>query len=244
MIEIEDLCLVRRGTPVLDGVHLTVPAGTITYLLGCNGAGKSTLLQAVAGVHRPGRGRIRIGGSGAVGSGAVRSGSAGSGLVGAHFGPGQAHPGHTVDRHLRWVAAAAGVPASRVAQVRGRAGLDEVRGRRVGQLSLGWRQRLAVAAALLPDAPALVFDEPLNGLDVAAQLWFRGLIAELRGEGRALLIASHHLDEATRGADRFAVLAGGILVADADRAEFLADGVGLETKYLQVTGAQRGQWWP
>ncbi|GAA1081971.1 ABC transporter ATP-binding protein [Tsukamurella spumae] len=218
MISVQELRVHRARRPVLQDVTLTVPDGAVTYLLGRNGAGKSTLLRAVAGLLRPSAGTVDPGGS-----------------IGLHLGPDAAAPAHTVHRHLRWVAAGSGCPPARVDVVIRDAGLGEVAGARIGALSLGWRQRVAVAAALLPDAGAVVFDEPLNGLDIDAALWFRGVLTRLAARGASVLVASHHLDEALRTGDRLAVLEGGRIVAEHLPGDF-ADGAAFETAYLRAIG--------
>lgn len=219
MISVQELRVHRSRRPVLRGVTLTIPDGAVTYLLGRNGAGKSTLLRAVAGLVRPSAGTVDPGGD-----------------IGLHLGPDSADPGHTVRRHLRWVAAGSGCPRSRVDAVIGDAGLDGVAGIRIGALSLGWRQRVAVAAALLPEAATVVLDEPLNGLDIDAALWFRGVLADLAARGASVLVATHHLDEALRTGHRLAVLSGGRIVAEHVPSDF-ADGASLEAEYLRVIGA-------
>ncbi len=219
MISVADLAVHLGGRPVLRGATLTVPDGGVSYLVGRNGAGKSTLLRAVAGVVRPEAGRADPGGE-----------------VGLHLGPDTADPGHTVIRHLRWVAAGSGCTRGRVDAVLAEAGLDGVRGRRIGTLSLGWRQRVAIAAALLPDAGAVVFDEPLNGLDIDAALWFRRVLARIAAGGASVLVATHHLDEAHRTGDRIAVLDDGRVVAEHLPSDF-PDGAALEAAYLRAIGA-------
>ncbi|KXP10186.1 ABC transporter ATP-binding protein [Tsukamurella pseudospumae] len=218
MISVHELRVHRARRPVLQGVTLAVPDGAVTYLLGRNGAGKSTLLRAIAGLVRPSAGTVDPGGD-----------------IGLHLGPDTADPGHTVRRHLRWIAAGSGCPRARVDDVLGEAGLDGAADTRIGALSLGWRQRVAVAAALLPGAGTVVFDEPLNGLDIDAALWFRDVLADLTDRGASVLVATHHLDEALRTGDRLAVLAGGRIVGEHLPSDF-ADGASLEAAYLRMIG--------
>lgn len=198
MIEVN--CLTKTFGPnrAVDSVSLTLPAGSVTALLGLNGAGKSSLLRLIAGLDRPDGGTVTVRGRRPHGS-----------LVGAHLGPDAADPRHTVSRHLRWLAALAGVDADRVEAVLARAELSARRGDRIATLSLGARQRLAIAGALLCRPSALLFDEPLNGLDVPGIVWFRGLLRELAGAGCTVVVATHLLAEVVLSADRVVVLRDG-----------------------------------
>lgn len=218
MIEVHGLRVRRGAHSVLREVSLTVPDGAATYLLGRNGSGKSTLLQVIAGLIREDAGTVES-----------------SGRIGLHLGPDTANPGHTVRRHLRWVAAGTGCVPGRVDEVIDEAGLSGVAAERIGILSLGWRQRVAIAAALLPASDCVLFDEPLNGLDIDASLWFRSVLAGLTARGASVLVASHHLDEARRTADRIAVLADGRIAAEPDPRSFTG-GDDFEAAYLRVIG--------
>lgn len=207
MIEVEGLGRAYRGRAVLSDVTHSFPDGRLTYLLGLNGAGKSTLLRCLGGVVRPDRGRVRIDGR-PVGTLAtpVRH-------LGLHLGPDGVQPGHSGRRHLRWLAALGGVPAGRVEPLLAECGLEQVADRPVGGYSLGMRQRLGIASALVGNPRTIVLDEPLNGLDVAGVLWVRRLLRGWVDEGRCVVVASHALAEVERTADDVVVLEAGRIVA-------------------------------
>ncbi len=177
MIETHSLIKSFGAKRALDDVTVTLPAGTVTALLGLNGAGKTTLLRLIAGLDRPDGGTVTVCGRKPFGD---------PRLVGAHLGPDALDPRHTVTRHLRWLAALAGVNGTRVGQVLEETGLSSQRRDRIATLSLGARQRLAVAGVLLCRPRAVLFDEPLNGLDVPGIVWFRGLLRQLADAGCAV----------------------------------------------------------
>lgn len=221
MIETRGLTKAFGTLRAVDDLTVVFPAGSVTALLGLNGAGKTTLLRLMAGLDRPDRGTVTICGRRPAGD---------AGLVGVHLGPGAGDPRHTVWRHLCWLAALAGAAADRPAEVLDETGLRTVRSERIGSLSLGARQRLAIAGALLCQPRALLFDEPLNGLDVPGVVWFRGLLRQLADTGCTVVLATHLLDEVTRTADRIAILDGGRLRVIGS----LEDAI--------PAGAQRQQW--
>ena len=233
MIEVEDLRVVLGRRTVLDNVNITVTGGELVYLLGRNGAGKSTLLRAAGGMITPRAGSVRIDGS------PLRRLNSPARRIGAHLGIEPVHPGHTGRRQLRWIAAAARVPRTRVDEVIELTGIGDYAGRRIGGYSLGMRQRLGVAAALLPDAGTLLFDEPLNGLDVEGIIWLRTLLTSLAADGRAVLVASHLLDEIARSAHRVVVIDRRTVVADASLDAFVAGHADLESAYLSAIGLDR-----
>jgi ABC-2 type transport system ATP-binding protein len=137
-------------------------------------------------------------------------------------GPG-AHPAHTARGHLAILATAAGLPTARVAEVLDLVELTDDAGRRVGTFSLGMRQRLALAGAMLGDPPLLILDEPVNGLDPPGIIWMRELLRRLAGEGRAVLVSSHLLAELAEVADRMVIIDRGRLVADTTLVDLLAE---------------------
>ncbi len=231
VIEIDDLSVRLGGRTVLDRVTTTVPDGTLVYLLGRNGAGKTTLLRAASGIVTPAAGRVRVDGR------SPRDRARPLAEIGVHLGTGGFHPGHTARRHLRWLARAGGIDRRRVDEMLDAVGLTAVAGRRCTDLSTGMRQRLGIAAALLGDARTIVLDEPANGLDIDGIRWLRGLLRDLAGTGRALLVASHLFDEVARTGDRVLVLDAGRLVADAPVAEFVGAHDTLEDAYLAVVPA-------
>ena len=241
-IDVRRLRVDLGGRTVLHDVDLTVSGGEVVYLLGRNGAGKSTLLRSICGMVTPRSGSVLIGGT------PVRSLGSPARRLGMHLGIETVHPGHTARRHLRWVAAAAGLPRSRVDDVLDITGVAAYGDRRIGGYSLGMRQRLGIATALLPDAHALVFDEPLNGLDVEGIVWFRSLLTELASRGRAVVVATHLLAEVQRSAgdsaspERRSPVARVVLVDRSttspavEVAGFVGEHADLEAAYLAALG--------
>ncbi len=232
MLDISGLSVRMGGQAVLDDITTRVDDGELVYLLGRNGTGKTTLLRTICGVIPPAAGRILIDGK------RFSELDAPPTVIGMHLGTDAAHPGHSARRHLTWLARAGGIPTGRVAEVLDLVGLTDVAGRRVVDYSLGMRQRLGIASALLGDARPLVLDEPVNGLDIDGIRWLRGLLRDLADDGRRLLIASHHLDEVARTADRVVVLNSGRIAADAPLAEFVGHSADLEEAYLATVGGQ------
>ncbi|MDY6998181.1 MAG: ATP-binding cassette domain-containing protein [Actinomycetota bacterium] len=202
MIQISGLTKTFGASRAIDDVTTTFPAGSVTALLGLNGAGKTTLLRMIAGLDSADRGEVLVFG---------RRPSGDPRLLGAHLGPSALDPGHTVWRQLRWLAALAGVDDAEVGTALDETGLRPQRHERIGGLSLGARQRVAIAAALLCRPHAMLFDEPLNGLDVPGIVWFRGLLRKLAAEGNTVVVATHMLAEVSLSADRIMVLQGGRL---------------------------------
>ena len=151
-------------------------------------------------------------------------------LLGVHLGPDAMDPRHTVMRHLSWLAALARIGSSRIEETLADVGLHDLRSERIGQLSLGARQRLAIAGTLLAEPQALLFDEPLNGLDVTGIVWFRSLLRRLATAGCTVVVATHLLGEVALTADRIALLDGGRLRA-----------VG-ELRQLTPAGADAREW--
>ncbi len=190
------------GRRAVDGVTAEFPAGSVTALLGLNGAGKTTLLRLIAGLDRPDDGTVAV---------CRQRRLDDPRLLGVHLGPDAMNPGHTVRQHLSWLAALSGISPARVGVVLGETGLLDVRGVRISRLSLGARQRLAIAGALLAQPRALLFDEPLNGLDVPGIVWFRALLRRFAAAGAAVVIATHLLGEVALTADRIALLVNGRL---------------------------------
>ncbi|ALG85107.1 ABC transporter ATP-binding protein [Gordonia phthalatica] len=234
MIAVTDATVRFGGTPVLDRVSLRVRDGRLTYLLGRNGAGKSTLLRTACGILRPTSGTVAIDGTDPrrLGRPAASIGvHLGADAAGSPTGP---NPNHTGRRHLRWLSVAGGFDDARVTTVLRRVGLADAADRRVADYSLGMRQRLGIAAALLPDPPNLIFDEPVNGLDIDGIRWLRTLLRGLAADGRAVVIASHLFDEVTRTGDDIVVLERGRIVADRPVAEFVSGHDDLESAYLDL----------
>ncbi|GAB17536.1 putative ABC transporter ATP-binding protein [Gordonia effusa NBRC 100432] len=222
------------GVSALHDVSLRLPGGELSYLLGLNGAGKSTLLRCICGLSAPTSGRVTFGGN------AVTTLPDRARQIGIHLEANRFPAGHTARRYLRWRAATAGVPRHRVDDVLDAVGMSGYADRRLGGFSLGMSQRIGIAAALLADPPVLLFDEPLNGLDIAGIHWARSLLTDLANQGRTVVVASHLLDEVARTADRIILLDSGRLIADAPLADFIGDATDLEIAYLAHTRAVAG----
>jgi ABC-2 type transport system ATP-binding protein len=216
MIEVHDLHKHYGGTAAVDGLSFVVEPGRVTGFAGPNGAGKSTTMRLILGLDAPDGGHALVGGR--------RYASIRRPLchVGALLDATDPHPARRGRDHLRWLAAAAGLPAGRADEVLALTGLSADGGRRVRGYSLGMRQRLGLAAALLGDPPVLLLDEPVNGLDPEGIRWIRGFLRELAAEGRTVLVSSHLMSELEGTADHLLVISRGRLVADAPVAELLA----------------------
>jgi len=178
----------------------------VTGFLGPNGAGKTTTLRCLLGLVRPTAGRAVIGGQ------PYARIEQPMHVVGAALEAASFHPGRSARDHLRYLAQASGLPASRVDVVLRTVGIEEFAGRRVGGFSLGMRQRLGLAQALLGDPGVLILDEPANGLDPAGIAWLRGFLRQLATDGRTVLISSHVLTEVQQTVDTIVVLARGKLI--------------------------------
>jgi ABC-2 type transport system ATP-binding protein len=205
-IEIRGLS--KRFGPVeaVSGLSFTVEPGTVTGFLGPNGAGKTTTLRMLLGLVRPSEGTATIGGTNYQDLERPLA-TVGTALEAASF-----HPGRTARNHLAVYAAAAGVPRERVDAVLELVGLGTYGDRRVGGYSLGMRQRLGLALALLGDPQVLVLDEPVNGLDPEGIRWIRTFLRDLAAEGRTVLVSSHLLSEVQQSVDRLVVISKGKLV--------------------------------
>jgi ABC-2 type transport system ATP-binding protein len=201
------------GFRAVDDVTFSVRPGVVTGFLGPNGSGKTTTLRCVLGLLRPTAGTATIGGL------AYRDLPDPIGTVGASLEAASFHPGRSAQAHLETMAIGAGVPAERPAAMLAQVGLSEVARKRVGGFSLGMRQRLALAAALLGDPRVLILDEPANGLDPAGIAWLRQFLRALAAEGRTVLVSSHVLSEVQQTVDEVVVLSRGRLVRQGTIAE-------------------------
>jgi len=208
VIEVRDLTKRFGSRTVLDGLSFAVGSGTVTGFLGPNGAGKTTTLRVLLSLVRPTSGQAEIWGKPYRELGERRR------RVGAVLEASGFHPGRTVADHLRVRCAAMGAGRSRIGAVLAETGMGELAGRRAGSLSLGERQRLGLAGALLGDPEVLILDEPANGLDPAGVLWLRGFLRGLGDEGRTVLVSSHILAEVAQFADRAIVIDRGRLASD------------------------------
>jgi ABC-2 type transport system ATP-binding protein len=223
----------RYGTAVaVDDLTFDVPAGVVTAFLGRNGAGKSTTLRMVLGLDRPTSGTARVGGRPYADLPVPLR------TVGALLDSGAAHPGRTARDHLRWLAASNRIPARRVDEVLDLVALGAAADRRVRGFSLGMRQRLGIAGALLGDPPVLLLDEPTNGLDAEGIRWLRGHLRDLAAQGRTVLVSSHLMGEVELTADHLLVIDRGRLLADTPLRDLLADPAG---HLLRVRSPQAGR---
>jgi ABC-2 type transport system ATP-binding protein len=210
MTTIEVRGLTKRYGPdtVVDDLSFTVAPGQVTGFLGPNGAGKSTTMKMILGLAAPTRGSVTVGGR------RYRDLPVPLTEVGALLDAGAVHGGRKAGDHLLALAVSNGLPRRRVGEVLARTGLDGVAGKRAGGFSLGMRQRLGIAAALLGDPRVLIFDEPVNGLDPEGIRWIRDFMRSLAREGRAVLVSSHLMSEMAQTADHLVVIGRGRLVAD------------------------------
>ncbi len=223
-IEVDRLTKRFGRTLAVDGLSFDVRAGSVTGFVGPNGAGKSTTMRMILGLDRPDGGRALVNGKRYVD---LRTPLC---EVGALFDAGAVHPGRRASDHLLWLARSNGLPRRRVKEVLDLVGLASVARRRVRGFSLGMRQRLGIAAALLGDPPVLLLDEPVNGLDPEGIVWIRGLLRSLAAEGRAVLVSSHLMSELEDTADRLVVIGRGRLIADTGIAELLASADGARVR--------------
>jgi ABC-2 type transport system ATP-binding protein len=206
----------RYGTTAaVDGLSFEVNPGIVTGFLGPNGAGKTTSMRLILGLDTTTAGTVTINGH------AYRDTRAPMQEVGALIDPSAVHGGRSAWNHLLWQARAGGLPKSRVDEVLEMVGLADVAGKKVGGFSLGMRQRLGIASALLGDPPVLLFDEPVNGLDPEGIQWVRTLMRQFAAEGRTVFISSHMMSEMEQTADHVLVIGRGRLVADLPMADFM-----------------------
>ncbi|WZH52931.1 MAG: ATP-binding cassette domain-containing protein [Nocardioides alkalitolerans] len=204
-IEVEALTKVYGGLPAVDGLTFSVRPGAVTGFLGPNGAGKTTTIRMLLGLATPTAGRALIGGR------SYRDHRLPATVVGSSLEPGF-HPGRSGIDHLRSFAAPCGVGPARCRELIALVGLEGAEHRRVGGYSMGMRQRLGLATALLGDPPVLVLDEPANGLDPQGIVWLRHLLRQFAAEGRTVLVSSHALREVQHTVDDVVIVARGRLV--------------------------------
>jgi ABC-2 type transport system ATP-binding protein len=220
-IEIDGLRKRFGSTQALDGMTFTVHPGQVTGFVGPNGAGKSTTMRVVLGLDAADAGTATIGGQ------PYASLQNPLTHVGSLLDAGALQPSRSARNHLLWLAHSQGLKAGRVDEVIGLAGLESAARRRAGGYSLGMRQRLGIAAALLGDPPVLIFDEPFNGMDPEGIVWMKGFLRSLAAEGRAVLVSSHLMSELqallTEGGTGHLVVVGrGRVIADTSVADLLA----------------------
>jgi ABC-2 type transport system ATP-binding protein len=213
MVAVEDLTKVFSTVRAVDRLSFSVQPGRVTGFLGPNGAGKTTTLRILLGLVRPTSGRATIGGR--------RYDELADPLrtVGAALEATGFHPGRTARNHLLVLADTDRITGARIDEILGLVGLADAANRRVGGFSLGMRQRLALAAALLGDPGVLLLDEPANGLDPAGIAWLRGFLRFLAGQGRTILVSSHVLSEVQQTVDDVVIIANGRMIRQATLAE-------------------------
>jgi ABC-2 type transport system ATP-binding protein len=203
-------------TVALDGLSFAVTPGSVTGFVGPNGAGKSTTMRVILGLDAVDEGTALIGGRPyATLRHPLRQ-------VGSLLDAGAVQPSRSARNHLLWLAHSQGLAPGRVDQVIEQAGLESVARRKAGGFSLGMRQRLGLAAAMLGDPPILILDEPFNGMDPEGIVWTRGFLQALAAEGRAVLVSSHLMSELEDTADHLVVIGRGKLVADTSVADLIA----------------------
>ena len=213
MIEVDHLTKRYGKTVAVNDLSFRVTPGRITGFLGPNGAGKTTTLKAVLGLVHPTSGTTRVLGK------AYRDLDDPLRRVGAVLETSRYHPGRSGRSHLRVVAAQARIPTTRVEEVLELVAMKEPGKRRVGGYSMGMRQRLGLAAALLGDPELLILDEPANGLDPAGIRWLRDILRSLAGRGRTILISSHVLAEIEQIADEVVIIHRGRFITQSTTRE-------------------------
>ena len=220
MIEVENLTKRFRKTLAVENLSFKVREGAITGFLGPNGAGKTTTLRVILGLVRPTAGRATVM------QRPYRELESPTRQVGAVLEASDFHPGRSGRNHLRVLAAATGIPRSRVEELLETVDLQQAAGRRAGGYSLGMRQRLSIAGALLGDPQVLILDEPANGLDPQGIRWLRELLRSLAAEGRTIFVSSHVLAEVEQIVDEVVIIHRGKFVVQATTAELVARAAG------------------
>ncbi|WP_129670183.1 ABC transporter ATP-binding protein [Phytoactinopolyspora endophytica] len=229
MIDVRELTKRYDDTVAVDDLSFTVRPGHVTGFLGPNGAGKTTTMNVALGLHAPTSGEVLINGR------RYRETRRPLHEIGALLDAGAVHPGRSALHHLQVLALTNGIGPRRVEETLEMVGLAGVARKKVGGFSLGMKQRLGVAAALLGDPAVVVLDEPVNGLDPDGVRWIRELLRSLAAEGRTVLLSSHLMSEMELTADRLVVIGRGRLITDTTVGE-LAERFGrLEDAYMYLT---------
>jgi ABC-2 type transport system ATP-binding protein len=229
MIELQRLTKRYGRTLAVDDLSFTVQPGHVTGFLGPNGAGKSTTMRLVLGLDAPSSGSALVNGK------RYTSSSRPMHEVGALLDAGAMHGGRSAYNHLLCLARTNGIGPGRVSEMLERVGLAGVARKHVGGFSLGMKQRLGIAAALLGDPGVLMFDEPVNGLDPDGVRWIRDLMRSLAAEGRTILLSSHLMSEMALTADHIVIVGRGKLIAEATVQELTTRYPSLEDAYLALT---------
>ncbi|TMR37041.1 ATP-binding cassette domain-containing protein [Nonomuraea zeae] len=229
MIELQRLTKRYGDTLAVDELSVTVEPGHVTGFLGPNGAGKSTTMRLILGLDAPTSGQALVNGR------RYTSISRPMHQVGALLDASAVHGGRSAYNHLLCLARTNGIGPMRVAEVLEQVGLAGVARKRAGGFSLGMKQRLGIASALLGDPGVLMFDEPVNGLDPDGVRWIRDLMRSLAAEGRTVLLSSHLMSEMALTAERIIIVGRGKLIAEATVAELTARYPSLEDAYMALT---------
>ncbi|MBV9315164.1 MAG: ATP-binding cassette domain-containing protein [Pseudonocardia sp.] len=229
MIEVQNLTKRFGDMTAVDGLTFRAEDGLVTGFLGPNGAGKTTTMRLMLGLDNPSTGWARIDGK------PLAAHASPLRVVGALLNASSVAPSMTAKAHLRWFARAGAIPDTRVNEVLEQVGLSSVGTRRVGAMSLGMRQRLGIAAALLGDPGTFILDEPINGLDPEGVVWVRTLLKKLAREGRAVLVSSHLMSEMQLTADKVVVIGRGRLMAELSVSELQG---GSQRTPIRVRAAQ------
>lgn len=233
MIEVIELCKSYGAVLAADRVSFTVPDGAITGFVGPNGAGKSTVLRSIAQLVAPSSGRIEIDGQD------VREHDV-SALIGVYLSPDELPGRQTALGALHYVCASRGLPRHLADETLQMVGLQEAADRRIRAFSMGMRQRLGLAVALLPRARSLILDEPLNGLDPDGIQWIRNHLRRIADGGVSILLSSHVMSELSQTADRIVMLDHGRVVAEGTLAEFVSEHQPQQV-LVEVTNRQRAR---
>ncbi|MGP3975832.1 ABC transporter ATP-binding protein [Streptomyces sp. 8N114] len=212
MIETFHLTKRHRAITAVDDLSLTAPDGKVTGFVGPNGSGKTSTMRMLVGLDRP------TSGSATIDRRPLREGRRPQHVVGVVLDARSAPEGMKARAHLRWLAAAGRIPDRRADELLEEVGLASAASRTIGALSMGMRQRLGIAAALLGDPGTLILDEPVNGLDPDGVRWLRSLVRRLAAEGRCVLVSSHLMAEMQQTADRVVVIGAGKLLAEFESA--------------------------
>jgi len=215
VIEVDQLVKRFGAVTAVDGLSFAVRPGHVTGFLGPNGAGKTTTMRVILGLDTPTSGTARVNQQSY--HELVRP----LHQVGALLDATALHPGRTAEAHLLSVAQSNGIARHRVTEMLQLTGLESVANRRVKGFSLGMKQRLGIAVALLGNPPVLMFDEPVNGLDTEGIAWIRQFFKDLAADGRTVLVSSHLMSEMAQTADRLIIIGRGRLIADTTTAQLI-----------------------
>ncbi|MDO4631298.1 MAG: ABC transporter ATP-binding protein [Corynebacterium sp.] len=236
MIIVENLSKKYGSKLAVDNLSFTIPDGQVTGFLGPNGSGKSTSMRCMLGLDAPTQGTAVFRGEGYNNQFAKLRNKAA--VAGAILDSGWFNRSRSGRNHLRVIAQGAGIPTSRVEECLDLVGMTDVGNQKLGGYSLGMKQRIGVAAALLGDPQHLILDEPVNGLDPEGVSWMRNTIRSLAAAGKAIMVSSHLLAEMEQTADRLIVIGRGQMIGEYSMSEFLADGTTVEVETPQADALQ------